>query len=75
MQNKALLKEMREDINRKTSHVHGSEDSILRWQDPNWLFCRNWQAAPKMHVEAQGTQVVQKSWKRRTNWRTHFSGF
>ena len=45
------------------------------YQDPNCLFCRNYQADPKDHMEMQGTQNSQNNFENEQSWRTHTSLF
>lgn len=68
------------DLNKwKTSCIHGLEDITLwgwqylqmdihiqynSYQNYSCIFCRNWQADPKIHMETQGTQNSQNNLKK-----------
>lgn len=88
--NNILLKDIKEDLSRKTSSVHILKDfnclnsNILqiglqiqcnRYLNSSWLFGRNWQAHLKIHTEMQRTQTSQHNLEKEQSWRTHTSWF
>ena len=74
-------------MNGKTSHIHGLENLVmLKWQhaqinlkfqttcyqNPTWLFFRNGQDDPKIHMNMQGTQKSQNNLEKEEQRRRTF---